>query len=1081
METLKNGKPQYIVVWFLAILMVLFSIASAFAQDETGVKVLTGSVSLSEGINQSVTIRSSKNGSLRSKDSGEFTFKLRVLPDTLTFSLLGFTSTKRIVEKNYNFNESLTIRMVPDAKDLGSVEINTGYQKLKPNEINGTVSIISEKALNATQGTNILDRLAGQTSGLLVNIGKTSPNASLNISVRGLGTINGPLDPLIVLDGFIYEGDVNNINPNDIENVSILKDASAASIWGARAGNGVIVITSKKGKLNQKMQLSFSSSLQVQALANLMEIPLMTASDYIDVEKLIFDAGFFDDQISRFPYLSLTPAVENFLSLKQGKINQSQSDAFLDKLRTQDVRKSYQDNFYTNPVTQQYSLNLKGGGENYSYLMGASYDNSLSENYIKSDKINLHLSNQFKPVKNLTISTNIYLTTATFKSGRPAYGTLNIGQRNPTYSIFSDESGIPLTIARAYRNAYTDTAGSGRLLDWKYYPTEEYKHNIQKINRSEVYGSVGANYKIFEFLNAELNYQLQRQNSKEQFESDKYSFFSRDIVNSFSQLNRATNQIIYPVPLGGVMNYGDSRTQSSTGRFQLNLDKSFGAHVIRAIAGLEARDVQNLGSSSVFHGYNGDPLSYSNVDVVNFYPDFLTGSNKQIGSNGALTHTTYRFMSFYGNASYSYLGRYLASGSVRRDGSNIFGANTNDKWKPLWSLGLGWVASNEKFYALQWLPVLRFNATFGYTGNVDLTKTSLPIAGYATNNQSGLPFTRISSINNPDLKWEQLSQLDLKMSFETRGRWLFGAISYFLKKGTDLYGSAPYDYTAWGARNELTRNVADMKGYGVDAEFHSKNITTKDFEWSSDLFFNFNKNKTVKYYRPTGTGLYSFIGAGKEIIPIVGLPLYGITSFKFGGLDNAGNPLGYLNGQLSKDYSAILREGSTTGNNLIFNGVSSPAVYGSLINNFTYGRISLSFNISYRLGYYFQKQTINYYSLINSGISHSDYALRWQKPGDESQTNIPSFLYPVDANRDVFFGNSDVNVLRADNIRLQYVNLSYRFESGKWKFPLRNLEFTAGIQNAGLLWTANTEHLDPDYLNSFNNTKNYVLSLKGSF
>jgi TonB-dependent SusC/RagA subfamily outer membrane receptor len=141
--------------------------------------------------------------------------------------------------------------------------VNTGYQKLKPNEVNGAVTVIDKKTLNQQTGPGILERLEGVTSGLAFNRGFGNGNAQnkTGINIRGLSTINGPLDPLIVVDNFIYEGDIKNINPNDVESITILKDAAAASIWGARAGNGVIVITTKKGRLNERTKVDFNSSL----------------------------------------------------------------------------------------------------------------------------------------------------------------------------------------------------------------------------------------------------------------------------------------------------------------------------------------------------------------------------------------------------------------------------------------------------------------------------------------------------------------------------------------------------------------------------------------------------------------------------------------------------------------------------------------------------------------------------------------------------------------------------------------------------------------------------------------------------
>ncbi|RYZ27732.1 MAG: hypothetical protein EOP49_42065, partial [Sphingobacteriales bacterium] len=402
----------------------------------------------------------------------------------------------------------------------------------------------------------------------------------------------------------------------------------------------------------------------------------------------------------------------------------------------------------------------------------------------------------------------------------------------------------------------------------------------------------------------------------------------------------------------------------------------------------------------VRYGYQKDPLTGTSLDFVNAYPDFITGSTSQIGSDIPLVSTTNRFQSFYANASYIFRGKYILSGSIRKDGSNIFGANSNDRWKPLWSAGLGWALSDEKFYKLSWLPVLKLTSTFGYSGNVDLSRTALPIAAYTTNTVSGLLFTRINTVNNPELRWEQVSQLDLKLSFALKKEVLSGSVSYFVKEGSDLYGSAPYDYTGWGGRELLVRNVADMRGYGLDAELHSKNLQSGKFSWNSDLYFTFNKDKTTSYYRKSGSAAGGFLFAGSTITPIEGMPLYGISAYKWAGLDAAGNPQGYVDGKPSANYTALLNEANLTGNNVVFKGSSNPVVFGSLINAFHFGQFYLSFNLSYRFGYYFSRPVMSYNSFVATGTSNSEYAQRWQKAGDELTTNVPSFTLPVNLNRD---------------------------------------------------------------------------------
>src|SRR5258705_1410692 len=253
------------------------------------------------------------------------------------------------------------------------VEANTGYQKVEPNKINGSVVVIDNKTLNQQTGPNILQRLDGITSGLYFNVGKNIniSQGTTNISIRGLSTINGPLDPLVVMDNFPYEGDINNINPNDVENITVLKDASATSIWGARAGNGVIVITTKRGKFNQKLSIGFNSNLIVTKKTDLFSLPQMSIPDYIDVEELIFKKGYFDAQINSLSsyYLALPPAVEVFLKRRNRLISASDSTRQIDALKRIDSREQYDKYFNHHAVLQQYSLNIKGGSDNHNWVV----------------------------------------------------------------------------------------------------------------------------------------------------------------------------------------------------------------------------------------------------------------------------------------------------------------------------------------------------------------------------------------------------------------------------------------------------------------------------------------------------------------------------------------------------------------------------------------------------------------------------------------------------------------------------------------------------------------------------------------
>ncbi|RBQ12076.1 SusC/RagA family TonB-linked outer membrane protein [Pedobacter miscanthi] len=1041
---------------------------------------ITGKVIVPDGLPNQVYVRSKNYGSAGTDSIGNFRWVVRAFPETLRFSRVDLYPAMRILRKESDLSAPIVVRMIQQVKELEQVEISTGYQKVKPNETNGTVSVIDAKMLGARTGTNILDRLLGQSSGLLLNVGKSNsnPQNKTGISVRGLGTINGPLDPLIVLDGFIYEGDINNINPFDIESVSILKDASASSIWGARAGNGVIVISSKKARMNQSLSISFNANVTVRSLPDLDGFKQAATADVLDVERFLFDKGYFDARIVN-GYSALSPGVELFLSRRKGQITAAQLEEGLEAFRSTDLKQEWLKEFYSHGLLQQYSVSIRSGTAKNSQSVTAAIDRGYDQSFAGSRRYNLRYAQETLINPRLTLSTSISLSFSSGSSGRPAYGSVLVGSRQG-YSLLRDAAGNPLPWAREFRANYTDTAGTGKLLDWNYYPTEEYKHARSSFNRQELLGFGSLRYKLLDFLNLEASYQRQKQDLTNIQVSDGESFASRNLVNSFSQLNRATGVIRYVIPNGGSLNTDRQEVSSSTARLQVNLDKNIGVSSIGFLAGAEIREARLEGSGNVLYGYQDDPLIYQAVDFTGSYPNFITGISSPIPGGMNLVSTQNRFISFYGNGSYSYRGRYRLSGSIRRDGSNVFGANTNDKWKPLWSAGLGWSLSQEPFYNLSWLPVLRLTLTYGKSGNVDLSKTAYATGAMGSNSASTLPFVRISRINNPDLRWEQLSQVNLKVDFGLRGDRVRGSIAYYRKHGSDLYGSYLYDYTAWGASAELTRNVADMEGKGLDAELHSKNILGDGFNWSSDLYFSLNKSKTVKYYS-TNNSLSALLGGGSSITPVVGLPLYSISAYRWGGLDGAGNPMGYLKGNLSTDYTAIAAEGRLNAANIEYIGPASPTSFGSLINSLSFRNFTLSFNISYRFGYFVKKRSFSSSEAIGSGLLHPDYYLRWQRSGDEVVTTVPSFVYPQNSQRDSFYSSAEVNVIAGDNIRLDYVNFSYHLNAEKWRIPFRTLDVFANAANLGLLWKANKFGLDPDYLDQVTQTKGYTIGIKGSF
>ncbi|MEO6733989.1 MAG: SusC/RagA family TonB-linked outer membrane protein [Ferruginibacter sp.] len=975
-----------------------------------------------------------------------------------------------------------------NSEELDAVElISTGYQDIPKERATGSFVKIGTAMLNQQVGTNILQRLNGVTSGLQFAIGKQNgnPQNKTNISIRGLATINGPLDPLIVLDGFIYEGDISNINPNDVEDVTVLKDAAATSIWGARAGNGVIIITTRKGRFNQKLQVGININTIINEKPNLHYSRQMSSSQYIDVEQMLFKNGYFDAQINSSPLLALTPAVELFLKRRKGIISAQDSAIGIDAMKQVDSRDEYLRHFYRNAITRQYAANVRGGGNNINYILSLGYDEVTDQSYGRSNKLNIKMENNYKPTKNLLINIGVYYTKLKTTSGRGlTYNSLNVNGRQVPYLKFDDANGKAVPFNASLNERYTDTAGGGKLLNWKYYPLDNYKYTKGTGHNNELFATAGIQYKLLPSLSLDVRYQYQQQENELIQLNERESFNARGIINAFTEINRATGAVKYNIPLGAIKTTNNALVQSHTGRAQLNMNHERNRHSVYAIAGGEVRASSGNGNGYTTYGYNEDPLTYANVDYVNAYPLFVSGAYDYIpGAPTISAEQTNRFVSIYANAAYTYDNRYTFSASARRDGSNIFGLSTNDKWKPLWSAGGAWKISHEKFYHFKAVSTLSLRFTYGRSGNVDLGRSALAVARYISNsNITGLPGTSITTLNNPGLKWEQVGILNIGLDFALKGNVLDGSLEYYQKNGTDLYGATPYDYTTWGALRNITKNVASTSAWGIDLVLNSRNIN-RQIKWNTTFLLNFNTAKTTKYDIASAARISSILAGGTGISPVVGKPLYAVAAYKWGGLDKTGKPQGYVNGVLSTDYTAITSEGITKGvdGNIIYLGSANPTVSGAIINTISWKNFSFSANLIYRMGYYFKRPFFAGAGLI-AGTVQTNYDKRWQQPGDEAFTNTPAFIYPANEAGDNFYRQSAVNVLKGDHIRLQYINLGYTFnKAGSNKFPFKDLQVYLNAANLGIIWRTNKENLDPDYPATIPPVKSIALGVRANF
>jgi len=1017
-----------------------------------------------EGV--TVTVKGTQKATSTDED-GEFTLRGIEENATLVFSSVNMET----YEYRVGDSKDLVISLRTKVNALSNVTVvySNGYQNISKERATGSFVQIDNQLLNRSVSTNVLDRIYYVTSGL-----KYEPqlaNTSFGgLSIRGISTINANFQPLIVVDGFPYNGDLGSINPNDVENITVLKDAAAASIWGARAGNGVIVITTKKGRYNQRVNVQFNSNVTVGEKPKIYKYPVISSKDEVDFEKRLFNTGYYNLYDSVYAPIGYFPAVsqatEILLAEQSGSISPTEANTQLAQLQNQDVRSDIDRYFLQTSINQQYALNFSGGADKVSYYGSIGYDRNRANDKRKDDnRLTLRMENTYRPIKNVELTGFInYTQTKTHDDGINYANLLPLGSiPMAPYSKLADGDQNALAIPSpngGLRLGFVDTATYPALLDWHYRPLDELHNNDKTISSFDIRFGAGAKYTIIPGLSAEIKFQYQKIKTDSRAYSSQNNFYTRDLINQYMFVDPNTGFVNYPVPLGGIL---DNQTVDITNkniRAQLNFNHKWNDHEVTVIAGAEKSESNSDLNQYRRYGYDpGTGLFSAIMDyntIFNLTPFYNYHSNRVPNTDFYSGHLN-RIISYYANAAYSFRERYIFSISGREDGTNLFGVKFNDKITPLWSAGLAWSISKENFYHVGWLPNLKLRTTYGYSGNMKNDATSFATINFAPNDYlTGAQYAQIVTPPNPHLKWEKVRMINFAVDFATVNQRIAGSIEYYTKKGTDLIGNIAIDPTA-GFPNYVG-NYAGISGNGIDLSLSLKVMDHKVFKWQLNFLYNYNSDKVTAYDQaPIAANMVNLGGS-----PVIGKPLLSIFSYKSAGLDpQTGDPRGII-GKTITGYDSVISFSKPE--DMVYNGPAQPRSFGSLRNTFFWKNFSLSFNITYKLGYYFRRTSINYAGLFNSWGGHADYTKRWQNPGDEKITDVPSVPGAPIPTRDQMYLFSNVLVERGDHIRLQDLRLAYDLnQSASRKLPFQNIQFYIFANNLGILWRANKYNIDPDY------------------
>lgn len=1016
-------------------------------------------------------------------------------PATLIFSYIGMMTK----EVSYKGESLLDVTLQDAVKEMEEMVI-TGYQILKKSDVVGSTASVKAKDLYLNGINTIEQALQGKLAGLVVTNTSGLTGTRQRVRVRGTSTLVGTQEPIWVVDGVIQEdplpfkaqalstnGDItpdnfdfirtfvgNSIrwlNPIDIEDITVLKDAAATAIYGVRAANGVIVITTKKGQVGPPV-ISYSTNFSTTEKVTYDKLNLMNSKERVAVSKEIYSRGLTSGFVNS--NIGYSGALSDYLYKKT--ITAEQFDARVSDLETANT--DWFDLMFRNPISTSQNLSISGGNASTRYYSSFGYNNSKGTaigNDVTGFTGNLSVSSQLS--KKFNISTRLSASKNT---------------TNGFYVV--DPYAYAKDINRAIR-AYTPNG------DLNFYQNKSgYLYNI--INERDNTGntnnvvsanaSVNASYEIIKGLKLQSLFSYNATSTVgESYATEKSEYIAR-VYRFFDYgLYKATDADYKrsKLPVGGEYNLDQNNSYSWSWRNSLSYSKAFNQkHVVSFMFGQEINSTKYLGYSNTTLGYLRDrgkafatlPLS-TTVGTITTVSDYPTKFSPKITDR--LTNT----MGLYLTSSYSYDSRYVFNMSVRNDRSNRFGQFTNEKFNPVWAGGLKWNIANEKWFAKSyWLSNLSVSGTFGYQRNIASNVSPDLIikvpTGQSSNNTdsfTGETLLTISSLPYGDLRWEENSSMNLGMDFSLFNSKVSGSLQYYEKRGRELITSltVPSEY---GVTSMLV-NGGSLKNSGYEATASFVPVRTRNFTWSLSLNTSKNNNTITK----TGPQLLSWLTAASGSLNKVGQPVSGFYAFRYTGI-NPSN--GYPMIDLSVDPGADPKDPTSF---MTYVGKLDPDFTSGMGINLRYKMLTLNSSLYLQVGG--KKFLAPLYTLTNNLPTEyqnlSRQLLDRWTPTNTTATipglpdsSVPTITTPnsnVPSNVYEMYNYSTDRVVSASSLRCNNINVNYALsESLVKRLKCKNIYLGAGVSNPFAINSKDFKGLDAEVSTGAQpRTRTYTINL----
>ncbi|MBQ2126614.1 MAG: SusC/RagA family TonB-linked outer membrane protein, partial [Bacteroidaceae bacterium] len=1023
-------------IYILLLLVMPFSL---FAQQMTiSGKVLDGDFDNAPLVGATVKVEYGEDKKISGTSTdlnGHFSLEI---PDGVTEFSVSFIGYETQVVEIEATRQEYEVVLHSNSNKINEVVV-TGYQNLERRRLTAAVATLSIADGNVGGITNIDQALAGQVAGLSTVASTGAPGAPVKIRIRGTASLCGTQDPLWVLDGMPLEGtdipameelkDIDNIyqtsiagiNPSDIENITVLKDAAATAIYGARAANGVIVITTKRGKMG-KAQVNVSSKLTVNPNIDLSRLNMLNSEEKVGLELDLLNSGYSyrGNKGSVYQLLSQYEMLDTYRSGGWDALSPEVQSA-INALKG--INTDWNNILMRDAFSQEYNISISGGSEKVNYYTSVGYnDEQGNVKGVGNNRFNITMKTDFRINRYLRLGASVYANQRKQNTYLTDYNSFT----NPIY--YSRIANPYQTVYDADGNYAYDKNVEGRAdtdLDFNIIEERENTSNV-RTDRSmmSVFDAVFNYNDLFKFT-SQLGLQYDGYKLDRYASEDSYAM-------RYEKYEKRYNGTTY-LPDGGMHKVNHSNSFQWTWKNMAEYRQTLGkSHEVEVMLGSELRRVKAESNYSVAYGY--DPRTLTTIPLI--FPNESVAESNPLYSE---TFTENAFASFFATTSYTYKNRYTVGGSVRFDGSDVFGVAKEYRFLPLYSVSGLWRVIEEKWmknaYAIDNLGV---RVSYGLQGNIDKNTSPYLIGRYdKTQILPGNVENVIQAENapNPNLRWEKTKNVNAGIDFAVFNRAISLTADYYYRKSTDLIGMRMLPLET--GFSSTTINWASMENQGVEVSLATRNIYTHDFLWTTTLNVGYNSNKVLQ----------ESVAENATYPSREGYPVGAIFAYKTAGLDDAGYPLYETkDGRAvsAKEFFNLNKNGAPQlsaaeqRDLYTYMGSTDPLVSGGFLNSFEYKNISLNVNLAFNLGATVRVQPTYSPLFYDRGLNtNRDILDRWTV--DNQDGKFPTLMSGDgvhDSEINFYenyssYGMLDIWVKKCNYLRCQSLRLAYKFD-GSW-------------------------------------------------